>query len=130
MGGPPKTDLHKLEAYRLALELYRQIIRILSLFPKGESDLKGQMRRAARRVPMNIGEGVGKRGRARIASYEIALGEDKELLGALNIVEIDELAPLDEIHRGQELADREAAILTRIIQSEETRVESHGRLRS
>ena len=31
----------------------------------------GQMKRASRSVPFNIGEGVGKRGRARAAAYEV-----------------------------------------------------------
>ena len=46
------------------------------------------MRRASRSVPFNIGEGVGKRGKARAAAYEVALGEDKELIVALDCVEI------------------------------------------
>ena len=50
------------------------------------------MRRASRSVPFNVGEGVGKRGRARAAAYEVALGETKELIVALDCVEIDGLA--------------------------------------
>ena len=71
------TDLNRLEGYRLSLDLYRQILEVLSFFPKGEADLKSQMRRAARSVSMNIGEGAGKRSRGRIAAYEVALGEAK-----------------------------------------------------
>jgi four helix bundle protein len=89
------------------------------------------MRRAARSVPFNIGEGVGKRGRARAAAYEIALGETKELIVALDCVEIDELAPLADVAAAQDLADRVAAMLTKLIRSaleaEPTRVaESPG----
>lgn len=114
-----RNDLHRLDAYRVALDLYRQVTLITTHFPRGEADLKGQMRRAARSVPFNIGEGVGKRGRARIASYQIARGEAKELLVAFNCVEIDGLAPLEEVVRGQNLADRESAMLTRMIAAEE-----------
>ena len=113
------TDLHKLEGYRPGLDLYRQILKILSFFPKGEADLKSQMRRAARSIPMNSGEGAGKRSRGRIAAYEIALGEAKEIMVTLDIALIDELAPIDEIRSAQQLADRQAAILTRLIQAEE-----------
>ena len=73
--------------------------------------------RASRSVPFNIGEGVGKRGRARAAAYEIALGETKELIVALDCVEIDLLAPLDEVVAAQDLADRVAAMLTKLIRS-------------
>ena len=68
----------------------------------------------------NIGEGVGKRGRARAAAYEVALGEVKELIVALDCVEIDELASIVEVIAAQELADRVAAMLTNLIRSAET----------
>ena len=75
------------------------------------------MRRASRSVPFNIGEGVGKRGKARAAAYAIALGEAKELIVALDCVEIDELAPLDAIILAQDLADRTAAMRALLIDS-------------
>ncbi len=77
------------------------------------------MRRASGSVPFNIGEGVGKRGRARAAAYEIALGETKELIVALDCVEIDKLARLEEVIAAQDLADRIAAMLTKPIRSAE-----------
>ena len=82
-------------------------------------NLRSQMRRASRSVPFNIGEGVGKRGRARAASYEIALGEAKELIVALDCVEIDEYAPIEEITAAQDLTDRVCAMLTKLIRSVE-----------
>ena len=121
MNGRRRNDLHKLDVYRCALELYRQVGRIVAAFPRGEADLRSQMRRASRSVPFNIGEGVGKRGRARAAAYEIALGETKELIVALDCVEIDELASVDEVIAAQDLADRAAAMLTKLIRSAEAR---------
>jgi four helix bundle protein len=112
-----KNDLHKLDVYRCALELYRQIGAIVARFPRGEAELRGQMKRASRSVPHNIGEGVGKRGRARAASYTVALGEAKELIVALDCVEIDQLAPIEEVEAAQDLADRVSAMLTKLIRS-------------
>ncbi len=116
---PRRNDLHQLDVYRCALELYRSIGRIVAQFPRGEADLRSQMRRASRSVPFNIGEGVGKRGKARAAAYEVALGEAKELIVALDCVEIDQLAPLNEVLAAQDLADRVAAMLTKLIRSAE-----------
>jgi four helix bundle protein len=116
---PRRNDLHQLDAYRCALELYRTIGRMVAHFPRGEADLRSQMRRASRSVPFNLGEGVGKRGRARAAAYEVALGEAKELIVALDCVEIDQLAPLNEVLTAQELADRVSARLTKLIRSAE-----------
>ena len=115
-----QNDLHRLDVYRCALELYRMIAHILSQFPRGEADLHSQMKRASRSVPFNIGEGVGKQGKARAASYKIALGETKELIVALDCVEIDKLAPTKEILVAQNLADRVAAMLTKLIRSTES----------
>jgi len=114
-----RNDLHKLDAYRCALELYRRIGQIIRGFPRGEADLRSQMKRASRSVPFNIGEGVGKRGRARAAAYQVALGEAKELIVALDCVEIDELAPVEQVIAAQDLADRVAAMLTKLIRSAE-----------
>ena len=75
------------------------------------------MKRASRSVPHNIGEGVGERGKARAASYEIALGEAKELIVALDCVEIDKLAENAVIAAAQDLADRVSAMLTKLIRS-------------
>ena len=121
-----KNDLHKLDVYRCALELYRIIGAIIGQFPRGEADLRAQMRRASRSVPFNIGEGVGKRGRARAAAYEVALGEAKELIVALDCVEIDELACPRDINDAQHIADRVAAMLTRLIRSAEGSVNESG----
>ena len=115
-----RNELHRLDAYRCALELYRTVSRIVAQFPRGEADLRSQMRRASRSVPFNIGEGVGKRGRARAAAYEIALGETKELIVALDCVEIEPLASIELFREAQALADRTAAMLTKLIRSAET----------
>ena len=58
---------------------------------------------AARSVPFNIGEGVGKHGRARAAAYEVAPGQAKEVIVALEFVEIDGLAPLSQVSEAQDL---------------------------
>jgi four helix bundle protein len=114
-----RNELHKLDAYRCALDLYRAIRLIVAEFPRGEADLRSQMRRASRSVAFNMGEGVGKRGRARAAAYEVALGEAKELIVALDCVEIDELASIEKVIAAQDLGDRVAAMLTKMIRSAE-----------
>ena len=114
------SDLHQLDVYRCALALYRKIGQIVKAFPRGEADLRSQRKRASRSVPFNIGEGVGKRGKARAASYQVALGEAKELIVALDCVEIDELAPMKSIIEAQDLADRVSAMLTKLIQRTRT----------
>jgi len=123
-----RNELHKLDVYRCALELYRRVGGIVAGFPRGEADLRSQMRRASRSVPFNIGEGVGKRGGARRAAYEVALGEAKELIVALDCVEIDKLAPVEKVVAAQDMADRVAAMLTKLIQSAERQQDCHRKI--
>ena len=111
----PKNELHKLDVYRCALQLYKIIRSIINDFPRGEADLRSQMKRASRSIPFNIGEGVGKNGNARAAAYQVALVETKEIIVSLDCVEIDQLAPLQQIGEAQVLADRIAAMLSRLI---------------
>jgi len=126
MDRPSRNDLHQLDVYRCALDLYRRIARIVDAFPRGEADLRSQMRRASRSVPFNIGEGVGKRGRAPAAAYEIALGETKELIVALDCVEIDGVAPLADVMAAHDLTDRIAAMLTKLIRSTQAEIDDQG----
>lgn len=54
-----------------------------------------------------------------MAAYEIALGEAKELIVALDCVEIDQLASMQQVAAAQDLADRTSAMLTKLIRSAE-----------
>lgn len=119
MSDTRRNDLHKLDVYRCSLALYRLVGQISAGLPRGEASFRDQMRRASRSIPFNIGEGVGKRGRARAAAYQVALGETKEIIVALDCVELDDLAPVEVVRSGQQLADRVAAMLTRLILSAE-----------
>jgi hypothetical protein len=57
-----RHHLFKLDAYRCAHSLYALIKRIAGQFPRGEADLRSQMRRASRSVKLNIGEGRASAG--------------------------------------------------------------------
>ena len=63
----------------------------------------------------------GNADNARAAAYEIALGETKEIIVALDCVEIDGLARDEDIFAAQDPAARIAAMLTKLIQSVEAR---------
>ncbi len=85
------NDLHKLDVYRCALELYRLVGVIVGRFPHGEAD--------------------------RPPQPDEARLQEKELIVALDCVEIDRLAPAEEVAAAQELADRVSAMLTKLIRS-------------
>jgi hypothetical protein len=60
---------------------------------------------------------MGKRGKARAAASDIAIGEAKELIVDLDCVEIDGLAPRADVVAAQNLADPVSAMLTKLIRS-------------
>ena len=57
---PPRLDHENLDVYRCALEFLRLALRLLATLPRGESELRSQLRRAAMSIPLNIAEGAGK----------------------------------------------------------------------
>ena len=54
-----------------------------------------------------------------MAAYQVSLGETKELIVALDCVEIDRLASIADVIEAQDMADRVAAMLTKLIQRTE-----------
>ena len=53
----PRPDQENLDIYRCALELLRLARRVASSLPRGESELRQQLKTAAMSVPLNIAEG-------------------------------------------------------------------------
>ena len=57
---PPRLDHENFDVYRCALEFLRLALQLLSTLPRGESELRSQLKRAAMSIPRNIAEGAGK----------------------------------------------------------------------
>jgi hypothetical protein len=60
---------------------------------------------------------MGKRGKARAAASDVAIGEAKELIVDLDCVEIDGLAPREEVVATRHVADPVCPMLTKLIRS-------------
>jgi four helix bundle protein len=82
-------DHHRLEIYRLAREIHRDICRLLARVPRGNADLVKQLKRSAASITHNIAEGAAEfapREKARI--YRLAKREVGESGSALeNLVD-------------------------------------------
>ena len=60
MGETPYLDYESLDVYRCAIEFVALATRIGAALPRGESELKDQLKRASMSVPLNIAESSGR----------------------------------------------------------------------
>ena len=87
----PTPSLHKFDAYLLALQFRRLVVRWL---PLRRTELSDQMDRASISVPLNIAEGAGRSTpRERARHYTIARGSAVECLACLDLLELELGAP-------------------------------------
>src|SRR5277367_4915012 len=53
-------DFERLDVYRCAIDFLALAVRVTAHMPRGQSDLRDQLRRASTSVPLNIAEASGK----------------------------------------------------------------------
>ncbi|HUS29639.1 MAG TPA: four helix bundle protein [Kofleriaceae bacterium] len=71
-------------AYEVAIELIKELRPIVEIVGKHDSNLSDQMKRAGTSVVLNLSEGARRQRGNQQRAYEIAHGEARELLGALD----------------------------------------------
>ena len=87
----PTPSLHRFDAYRLAVDFRRVVLRWL---PLRRTELSDQLDRASISVPLNIAEGAGRSTpRERARHYTIARGSAVECLACLDLLELEVSAP-------------------------------------
>lgn len=113
---------HRLDAYRVALELCIDVERLAAGLPKGYADLKDQVRRAASATVRHIAEGANREHpRDKAARFAVARGEIGECDAALEMVQLLELAPWSRVDQMRRMADRVAAMLLGLLRRERAR---------
>ncbi|WP_394843931.1 four helix bundle protein [Pendulispora brunnea] len=82
----PRLDHENLDVYRLALDFLRLAFQLMSALPRGESELKAQLKTAAMSIPLNVAEGVGKPTVAdRARFHAIARGSAMECAALIDV---------------------------------------------
>jgi len=115
----------RLDAYRVALDLFRGVEEIVLDFPRGHADLKDQLRRATAASVRNIAEGSNRaHPRDKAARFITARGECGEAAASLEMAEIAGIVAVDRSRDLRQLADRIAAMLTGLIRCERSRAPS------
>ena len=117
---------HRLDAYRVALELFAGVERIS--WPRGHADLRDQLRRAAAATVRHLAEGASRtHPRDKAARFMVARGECAECAASLEMAEVLVLASRLRLRELRRLAGRVAAMLTGLIRREQARADLGGR---
>ena len=111
----PKLDHENLDVYQCAIEFLRLSLRFLGSLPRGESELRSQLKRAAMSVPLNIAEGAGKPSPVDRARYHaIARGSAMECAALIDVCLLAEMISRDDAYDAKSLLVRIVAMLTKM----------------
>ncbi len=108
-------DHERLDVYQAAVQFLALAHRVLTRLPRGTTTIADQLRRAAWSVPVNIGEGSGKRHpKDRARFYEYARGSAMECGALFDALHIMELVDADTHTKGKELLVRIVSMLSKM----------------
>ena len=110
-----RLDHENLDVYQLSIEFLAEALRLAGRLPRGERDLRDQLKRAAMSIPLNIAEGAGKPtvpDRARF--HAIARGSAMECAALLDVFGVAGWMTAPEIEKGKAMIIRIVAMLTRM----------------
>jgi four helix bundle protein len=74
-----------LRIYGVVLDVVKAVRPVIEEIERKDRDLGRQMRRAVSSAALNVGEGMGSRGRNRGARYHTALGSMRETLSCIEV---------------------------------------------
>ena len=108
-------SFQKLDVYQCSIEFVGRAVKIGSSLPKGNAELRDQLRRAALSVPLNIGEAAGRASEADAARhFAIARGSAMECAAVLDVMYTLELVAESQHREANDLLARVVAILTKL----------------
>jgi len=114
----------RLDAYRVAISLFKGVEGAAAQFPRGHRDIKDQMRRAAAAVARNVAEGANRQHPGdKIARFLVARGEAAECEATLEMAQIVGAIDVVEAARLRKLAGRSMALIGGLIRYQRRLVE-------
>ena len=108
----PVLDPHRLDCYRVALELCTLAARLI---PRGHRELRDQLTRASLSIPLNLAESCGRRSPADKAHFcAIARGSAMECAAIIDVIRSLGLAPVAPCKEARWLLVRIVQMLTKL----------------
>ena len=109
------VDFERLDVYRRAIEFLALAVRVTAHMPRGQADLRDQLRRASTSIPLNIAEASGKTGAAdRARFHAIARGSALECAAILDVLHLLGAANLGDVEQGKLLLARVVSMLSKM----------------
>jgi four helix bundle protein len=108
-------DHENLDVYNCSIEFLTLALRLVGRLPRGEREIRDQLKRAAMSVPLNIAEGAGKPtapDRARF--HGIARGSAMECGALVDVCRVAGFLAESEAEEAKTLLGRIVAMLTRM----------------
>jgi four helix bundle protein len=111
----PRLDHENLDVYRCAAEFLALALRVAGSLPRGEAELRDQLKRAAISIVLNIAEGSGKPTAAdRARFHAIARGSAMECGALIDVYLIAGWIEATQAEYGKGLLVRIVSMLTRM----------------
>lgn len=108
-------DFERLDVYRCAIDFLHLATQLVGRLPRGESELKSQLRRASTSIPLNIAEGAGKPSAVDRARYHgIARGSAMECGALIEVCSVAGYIEEEDAKKGKELIVRLVSMLSRM----------------
>ena len=105
----------KLHVYQRSIDFLSISTQVLEKLPSGQGVLRDQLKRASISIPLNIGEGAGKRTKADCNRYfTSARGSAMECGAVLDVCYQLGLIEEEVRDKGKELLERIVAMLTKM----------------
>jgi len=104
-----------LDVYKCAIGFSAMAWKLTKQLPPGHSDMANQLKRASLSIPLNIGEGAGRRRSVDSSKfYSIARGSAMECSAVLDVMTVLEFGEQNHIKKGQDLLLRIVSMLSKM----------------
>ena len=114
----------RLRVYQLAREFLATAAELVGSLPRGETEIRDQLKRAADSVLLNTAEGAGRSsGPDEARFYDYARGSGTECAAILDVFAIRRLAPARRTEQARGILHQIVSILTVLARSARNRAE-------
>jgi four helix bundle protein len=105
----------KLEVYQISIQFLALVSEILEKIPRGNGEIKDQLKRASLSITLNISEGYGKsHSNDRAKYYDISRGSAHESAAILDVCKVLTIIQNDDYCKGKNLLYRIVCMLVKL----------------